>query len=780
MRSFLLVLLVVALTPEVSSAQSFPSLPFDSRQFRIEQVSETHLRLIDEVEIDGETYQFFADEVDVYVDLSDILTGDNTFSLVASGNVVFISADVRIAAERAEFTTEDQSATFYNANGSLNMGEEVDRSMFGTQEPNMLFYGETIERLGPRTYRLNNGAFTSCLQPTPRWQLVSSTVTLNLDRYAFIRNSVLEVKGVPVFYFPAMYYPIQADGRATGFLMPTYGASSYRGNSLSNALFLAFNDSHDATLLHDWFTTTGHGYGAEYRYEQGLGSQGEIQSYFLNEHEAEITSAYGTKTLPARQSFSLRGLAMQQLGEGWRARGQINYFSDITVQQTYNQNIFDASNRQRSWSGNVTGQLGDYQLTGTYDMNETFFGSSQSTLNGGGPRIGLSQGKTELAGGAMYYSFDAEYVRLLRVSRFFGDEVITPDIDAGLSRIDFNPVLQVPFTKWPFLTVDSTVQWRGTYWDESLDLQAQPFEQIQAGIGRSFLEVNSRATGPSFVKIWETPNSSYSERMKHTIEPWVSLRRVSAIDNFDQIVRLEGIDSIVGSVTQVGFGLDNRIYAKRYEGGPEAIAREIVSVSLQQNYYTDARAAEFDRSFRTSFNATPPTNLSPISLIVRSEPTPGITGNLRTEFDSTHKALRTIAAEGAYEVGGWFETRGGWSQRRFIERLPGFNDPSRLDHYINSYTAVRTNDDTVGALYMFNYDVLRSRNLMQRIVVYYNAQCCGISFEYQEFNFEGLGSRAPVPKDRRFNFSFTLAGLGTFANMFGAFGGGASGGGGGF
>ena len=68
MRSFLLVLLVVALTPEVSSAQSFPSLPFDSRQFRIEQVSETHLRLIDEVEIDGETYQFFADEVDVYVD----------------------------------------------------------------------------------------------------------------------------------------------------------------------------------------------------------------------------------------------------------------------------------------------------------------------------------------------------------------------------------------------------------------------------------------------------------------------------------------------------------------------------------------------------------------------------------------------------------------------------------------------------------------------------------------------------------------------------------------
>lgn len=785
MRFPVLLLLVIALLPEVAAAQLFPSLPFDSRQFRIEQLSETHLRLIDEVEIDGGTYGFFADQVDIYVEVSDALMGpvqatrtdDVTFSLVATGNVVYTSADIRIAAERVEFATSDQSAIFYQANGSINMGDEVDRSMFGTQEPDMLFYGETIERLGPRTYRLNKGAFTSCIQPTPRWQVVASTLTLNLDQYAVIRNSVIKVKGVPVFYLPALYYPIQEDGRATGFLMPTYGASSYRGTSLSNAFFWAINDSHDATMLHDWFTQTGQGYGGEYRYTQGNGSEGQLQTYFLNEHEAEFTTARGTRQLPARKSFNLEGLAMHRLGDTWLARGQINYFSDVTVQQTYNQNIFDASNRQRSWSGNVTGQLGRYQLNGTYDMNETFFGSTQSTLNGGGPRVGLSQAKTELAGGSMYYSFDAEYVRLLRVSRFFEEEAMTPDINSGLNRMDFNPVLQVPFTKWPFLTVDTNVQWRGTYWDESIGQNSSIGEQVPVGVGRSFVEFSSRATGPTFVKIWDTPNSSYSERMKHTIEPWVSMRRVSAIDNFDQIVRLEGIDSIVGNVTQVGFGLDNRIYAKRYEGGPEGVSREIVAVSLQQNYYTDARAAEFDRSFRTSFNATPPTNFSPVSLIVRSEPTPGITGDLRAEFDSTHKMLRTIAAEGSYELGGWLETRGGWSQRRFIAGLPGFNDPSRLDHYINSYTAVRTRDNTVGALYMFNYDVLRSRNLMQRVVVYYNAQCCGVSAEYQEFNFEGLGSRAPVPKDRRFNFSFTLAGLGTFANLFGAFGGGGSGGG---
>ena len=571
-----------------------------------------------------------------------------------------------------------------------------------------------------------------------------------------------------------MYYPIQKDGRATGFLMPTYGASTYRGTSLSNAFFWAITGSQDATAFHDWFSQTGQGMGGEYRYTRGGASQGQVRTYFLNEHEAEISSGGATDVLPARRSYDLRGQARHRIGTGWNARGQIDYFSDITVQQTYQNNIYEASRRQRRMSGNLTGQLANFEMSGTYDLNETFFGDSQSTLNGGGPRITVSQGKTGIRGLPMYFSFNSEYARLLRVSRFVR-EGANLEIDSGLNRMDFNPVLQIPFTKWPFLTIDSSAQWRGTYWDESLDLESTPAEQVPVGTGRSFIELASRATGPSFVKIWDTPNSGYSERMKHVIEPWVSIRRVSAIDDFDRIVQLEGIDSIVGSVTQIRYGLDNRLYARRLEGGPESVSREILSVSLTQSYYTDARAAEFDRRFSTSFNRTPPTNFSPVSLIVRTEPTREIAGTLRAEFDSTHRALRTIAAEGSYEVGGWLETRGGWSQRRFIEGLPGFNDPSRLDHYLNAFAAVRTRDNTVGGIYTFNYDVLRSRYLLQRVMIYYNAQCCGVSAEYQNFNFEGLGSRAPVPQDRRFNVSFTLAGLGTFANIFGAFGGGGGG-----
>ena len=43
--------------------------------------------------------------------------------------------------------------------------------------------------------------------------------------------------------------------------------------------------------------------------------------------------------------------------------------------------------------------------------------------------------------------------------------------------------------------------------------------------------------------------------------------------------------------------------------------------------------------------------------------------------------------------------------------------------------------------------------------------------QYQEYSFGAFGAGTPIPKDRRFNLGFTLAGIGTFSNFFGNFGG---------
>jgi hypothetical protein len=508
--------------------------------------------------------------------------------------------------------------------------------------------------------------------------------------------------------------------------------------------------------------------GAEYRYVLGQGSEGYARTYFLNEHESRVTQAGGGVpreiSLPGRRSYEIRGAGSQRFSRAISARGQVNYFSDVTVQQMYHSNIYEASSRQRSIGGNVTGAWGGYTLSGTFDRNETFFGDSFFTLHGAGPRVSLGQSERLIPGTPVYYAFGTDYERLLRRTEAGGRR-----IDSGLHRIDVNPGVRLPISRWPFLTINSSASWRNTYWTERVDPRTG--RQIDEGIGRRFFNLQTQITGPVFVKVWDTPESAYAERFKHTIEPWVTVRRVTAIDQFAEIVQLEGIDSIVGSVTQIRYGLTTRLYAKRREGGPTGTAREILNIAVAQSYYTDANAAQYDRQYRTSFEGTPPSHVSPIALAVRATPTQQLSGMLRAEYDTQFGALRTIGAEGSIEVWGWLHQTAGWSQRRFIKGLSGFNDPRRLDHYLNSYTGLRSPANRVGGLYALHYDLLRHRFLMQRMVGYYNAQCCGFGVEYQSINFSGLGRRAPVPEDRRLTLSFTLAGLGSFSNVFGAFGG---------
>lgn len=749
-RSLRLAFAAVLATAGGVRAQDLPDGLAGSRQFRWEQTAANHLRFSGQVEIygDGQIWQIHADDADVYTDES---------LLVATGNVVFAGENARLAADRVEYDYDTGTGTFYGASGSTELVEDVEPSMFGTQEPEMRFWGEIIEKTGPRAYRLTNGGFTSCVQPTPRWEVRTNSAVLDLDEYARMRNMLLLVKGVPVFYLPFMHYPIQSDDRATGLLMPTFGASTVQGSSLSSGFFWAINRSHDATFFHDWLSAAGQGVGGEYRYVLGPSSRGDAEAYLLNERETEDPFRGGT--LPARRSFQLRGQMQHALTDAVQARGQLDYFSDVEVQQTYQRDIYRATNSSRTFGGNVTGSWNAYTLNGTADFRETFFGLDNSSLHGAGPRISFSQSERQIGVLPVYYGFTSEYANLLQTQSFGGETT-----DSSLTRFDVNPLLRVPFTRWPFLTFNTSAGYRRTHWRESIDADTR--EQIGIPVSRSVVEMQTEITGPVFVKIWDTPNTGYSERMKHVIEPWVSVERTTAVDNFDEIVKIDSTDSIVGSTTRVRYGVDNRLYARRGDSG----AQEFLTVGVEQTYYTDERASQFDQQFMTSFQQTAPSKLSPLAFTARAAITEGMGGTLRAEYDTHFMALRTIRADADIAFSDRLHQTAGWSQRRFVEGLSGFDNPNFLDHVINSYTNFRARDNKWGGTYQFNYDIQLRRMVQQRMRFYYNAQCCGFSVEYQTYNLANLGFfRVRAPQDRILNVSFTLAGLGTFANVLGAF-----------
>ena len=185
----------------------------------------------------------------------------------------------------------------------------------------------------------------------------------------------MEAKGVPVFYLPAVYYPITKDDRATGFLMPTYGTSTYRGYSLSNAFFWAIDRSRDLTLVDDWFSSRGNGMGAEYRYASAPGSSGFVKFYRLSEHASTIQNTDGSSSqIPGALSYRVQANAAQALAGHWSARASVDYFTSLTVQQAYNTNIYDASNSTRTYSGSLTGNLAGFTVNGQVRSDRVLLG----------------------------------------------------------------------------------------------------------------------------------------------------------------------------------------------------------------------------------------------------------------------------------------------------------------------------------------------------------------------------------------------------------------------
>jgi LPS-assembly protein len=697
------------------------------------------------VRIDCDQAQFQAEYIEIYQD---------RHLVIATRNVLFVSATNRISADRMEFDTQTKTGVFYNAFGTASLGERVERSFFGTQEPDAMFRGREIHKIGPKKYKIVDGAFTSCVQPTPRWEMVTGSATFVLDDYALLKNTVLRVKGVPLMYMPIFYYPIQEDDRSTGFLMPTYGTSTVRGQSLSNYFFWAINRSQDATLEHDWFSKSGQAVAGEYRYVLGPGSQGRTNISFLD--EKDLTNDDGTVTQRGERSYRVDGSLVQRLGTRWRAQAHANYFSSLGAEQLYQQDFFRATQSTRMFGGNISANFREYVLTGTIDRTDYISGTTGNIIQttGGLPRITFTRGERPIGSSRVYVGLGSELFTIARSTT--QDDVKTAD--NGLTRVDVNPTIRFPFTKWPFLTVNTAVGWRGTYWSESAD-PANRLLNIPESVRRQYFDFNSRITGPVFTRIFNRPDRKF----KHVIEPAVSLRRVTDFDVFEQIVQLDYIDTVVPDVFQVNYGLTNRFYAKK------EISREILSVNVNQSRYSDPRAAQLDPLQVTSYSERKRSSkYSDVNLTVRGAPTDRVQVDFRTVWDPVSAAFLLYNANGAVNTT-HLQAFGGWSQVKRIEDLPTGPESVTSSHYLTASATWKTAQNNLGVTYSFHYNMFTKDFLQQRYFVYYNAQCCGVLAEYQMFNL--TGARTRVPQDRRFNLSFTLAGIGTFSNFLGAFGG---------
>src|SRR6202163_1643808 len=157
--------LVISLIATVVCAQQPPAenLAAD-RQNRI---GENHVKYVGHFEYERGDVKLYADEAELFSDVH---------RLVLTGNVVLRQGNNQIAADRADFDTTTRLGTFYNATGFATLQPQrqapprpgVAAVLPPTsQQPNtVFFFGDEIEKIGPRKYKITKGGFTTCVQPT--------------------------------------------------------------------------------------------------------------------------------------------------------------------------------------------------------------------------------------------------------------------------------------------------------------------------------------------------------------------------------------------------------------------------------------------------------------------------------------------------------------------------------------------------------------------------------------------------------------------------------------
>ena len=722
-------------------------------QNRLECPSADYCRLTGQVDIEiAAGTRFFADEIDIY--------SKPTLRIVAAGNVVFTGPDGRIAAEKVEFNVTDGTGTFYQASGIMSLGATVDRVQFGNQDPDVYFYGEMVEKVSQRSYRLTRGAFTTCVQPTPRWEVASKSVVINLNDYAIARNMLLRVKGVPLMYLPIIYYPIKDEDRATGFLLPTYGSSTLRGQAISNAFFWAIGRSQDATFFHDWFTRTGQGAGAEYRYVSGQASYGNFRFYHLDQHQAEFVQSGSTSILPAQSTYQVQGAGNQAVGTAIRLHQRIDYTSNVITSQLYQQNLYQASNGTRTVEAGGTGSWGVLTAGALFQRIETFTDSDSSQLYGSSPRLTASIAPQRLFGLPVYGSVNNEYAYL--PYRRIEDGRVLSDSDKSLGRLDVLPTMRAALSRLTYLTVNTSAAYRTTYYTRSADATGRITSEP---LTRQYLTLRSDVTGPVLAKIWDTPASGYSERMKHLIEPTFALEFIPAIGNADRVLTLsDSSDIIKGDSTRLTYGLNNRLlYRARTTDGSAGSTIQFLTIGVQQTYYLTERASVNDTQYVSSSFRSRSVDLSDVALNIKVTPGPRLDSTTRFEYDVHGEGLHVITTQGTAQFGASSTTINYSRQRR--------SPTAAVDSSMTWSSSLNLLQGQARGSYALTWDIGRAGILNQSIAVTYMAQCCGIQAEFQKFKYPQSQSGFPIPSDRRFNVSFVLAGLGTFSNFFGAFGG---------
>ncbi len=729
------------------------------------------------VEIRYGTFNLYADEITYNAD-----SGEAT----AEGHVVLDGGpnDEHIEASHGTYNIRAESGKFYDVIGTIGVQVKGGTTVLTSSSP-FAFTGKIVEKTGPDHFIVQDGSVTTCELPRPKWTFNAHKVVVDVGGNAQVYRSSFRIRDVPVFYFPFAAFPTERLGRKSGFLIPSFGRSSTKGTILGDAAYWAINRSMDATA------------GAEYYSQRGWAQRGQFRARPSDDSYVNLTY-FGVidRKHQGGEDVTLSGEG--RFLQNFRAVANIDYLSSFVFRLAFSETFTQAINSEVKSQTFLSKTSHGFSYNGLVERYQNF----ESSQNGDvitilhAPSLALSTADRRLAHTPFYWSFDSAIEGLARSE---------PGFHTGnlLGRLDLTPTLSLPLSLrgWsmrPELALRNTV-----YTQQLLPVAGGIGIARNQAIDRKALEGSVEIRPPSLSRIFD--HAILGRKLKHVIEPRITYRYVTGVDNFSNILRFDARD-ILSDTNEVEYGVINRLYSKRTSEQPEDCAptgmsslrigapgeqvqpwertytpttpgclsgpqvREIVTWEVAQKYFADpdfgGALVNGRRNVLTTTSdftgiafLTGPQHLSPLISRVRVQSS--TQADAEWDFDYDFKKRRTNASTVLinYRLGNF--TFGGGDA--FVQSLPGLTGESAVQQDFNQFRILfgygHPNKRGFSGASSFGFDANLGFLQYATVQTTYNWDCCGATLEYRRF---ALGS---VRNENQFRFSFSLTNIGSFGNL---------------
>ncbi len=494
-------------------------------------------------EVHYRNYVLRADEI-TYDSDSGEATASGHFSLDGGPN------DDHLRASHGNYNLTAETGRFYDVSATTGLRFSGKRAVLTSSAP-FAFSGKLVEKTSPDHYLVYDGTITTCELPRPNWQFQAHKVVVDVGGNASIYRSKFMLHGFPVFYFPYATHPVAREVRSTGFLVPTIGRSSTKGNIVGDSFYWAINRSMDALVGAEYFSLRGWSQRGEFRMRPSDTSYVDLNFFGVNDR--------GIGTPPLQEGGQEARLTAEGNFYGFRAVSNVDYLSSFLFRLAFNEVYTQAINSEVKSQLFVSKAVNGFSFGGMVERYQNFF----QTTNAEGalsnpptfdsirilhtPSVDASSVDRALGHSPFFWSFDVSAAGLSRSEPGFHTSSL-------LGRFDFNPEISLPLQVrgWalrPALTLHETY-----YTERFVNGNAVPDPT-----NRQALEGSVELRPPVLEKIFD--KEFLGKKWKHVIEPRIVYRYVTGVNDFAQVLHFDEHD-ILSDTHEVQYGFVTRLYSK--------------------------------------------------------------------------------------------------------------------------------------------------------------------------------------------------------------------------